>query len=161
MELKFRVQAKIKKPVSEVFDAIYNPKKLSTYFTTGGASGPLEEGRTVEWSFADTGEHVRFPVKVTRVVRNKLIQFQWEASEGHYDPKSGKMPEGAGYDTTVELSFEPLSKDETLVTITEGTWRPTEKGLQGSYGNCAGWMNMYCCLKAYLEHGINLRKDSF
>jgi uncharacterized protein YndB with AHSA1/START domain len=40
MELKFQVQGKIKKPVTEVFEAIYNPKKLSEYFTTGGASGP-------------------------------------------------------------------------------------------------------------------------
>ncbi len=45
MELKFSVQAKIKNPVEEVFDAVYNPKKLSKYFTTGGANGPLDEGR--------------------------------------------------------------------------------------------------------------------
>jgi uncharacterized protein (UPF0297 family) len=34
MELKFQVQGKIKKPVTEVIDAVYNPKKLSGYFTT-------------------------------------------------------------------------------------------------------------------------------
>ncbi len=53
MELKFEVYGKIKKPVAEVFDAIYNPKKLSGYFTTGGASGSLDEGKTVTWDFAD------------------------------------------------------------------------------------------------------------
>ncbi|ALO24786.1 hypothetical protein LEP1GSC137_2235 [Leptospira borgpetersenii str. Noumea 25] len=31
----------------------------------------------------------------------------------------------------------------------------------GSYMNCQGWMNMSCCLKAYLEYGINLRKGFF
>ncbi len=51
MNLKFRVQAKIKKPVEEVYDAVYDPKKLSKYFTTGGASGPLDEGTEVVWDF--------------------------------------------------------------------------------------------------------------
>jgi uncharacterized protein YndB with AHSA1/START domain len=40
MDLRFTVQAKIKKPIEEVYEVIYNPKKLSKYFTTGGASGP-------------------------------------------------------------------------------------------------------------------------
>lgn len=53
MELKFEEYAKIKKSIAEVFDAVYNPKKLSGYFTTGGASAPLEEGITVTWNFAD------------------------------------------------------------------------------------------------------------
>jgi uncharacterized protein YndB with AHSA1/START domain len=53
IELKFEVYAKIKKPIDEVFDAIYNPKRLSGYFTTGGASGPLDEGKEVRWDFHD------------------------------------------------------------------------------------------------------------
>jgi uncharacterized protein YndB with AHSA1/START domain len=99
-------------------------------------------------------------VKVKKVVRNKLIQFSWEASEGVYDAKTGQMPTGAGYDTVVEMSFEPLNPKETLVKIVEGKWRPTVAGLQGSYGNCQGWAHMSMCLKAYLEYGINLRKGS-
>jgi uncharacterized protein YndB with AHSA1/START domain len=161
MELRFTVQTKIQKPVSEVFDAVYNPKKLSNYFTTGGADGPLDEGKIVMWSFIDNGKKSpAFPVKVKKVVRNKLIQFSWEASEGVYDAKTGQMPTGAGYDTVVEMSFEPLNPKETLVKIVEGKWRPTVAGLQGSYGNCQGWAHMSMCLKAYLEYGINLRKGS-
>ncbi len=56
MDLTFPVQTKIQKPVNEVFDAVYNPKKLSKYFTTGGADGPLDEGKTVMWSFTDNGK---------------------------------------------------------------------------------------------------------
>jgi uncharacterized protein YndB with AHSA1/START domain len=161
MDLRFTVQTKIQKPVSEVFDAVYNPKKLSKYFTTGGADGPLDEGKTVMWSFNDGGSKTHpFPVKVKKVVRNNLIQFSWEASEGVYDPKSGSTPTGAGYDTLVEVSFEPLTANETLVKIVEGKWRLTEAGLQGSYQNCQGWAHMSMCLKAYLEYGINLRKGS-
>ena len=161
-ELKFTVQTRIQKPVSEVFDAVYNPKKLSRYFTTGGADGPLDEGKTVMWSFIDNGIKIPpFPVKVKKVVRNKLIQFTWEASEGAYDVKTGQMPAGGGYDTLVEMSFEPLNEKETFVKIVEGKWRSTEAGLRGSYQNCEGWTQMTMCLKAYLEYGINLRKGSF
>ena len=53
MVLRFTVQARIKKPINEVFDAVYNPKKLSKYFTTGGASGSLEGGNKVMWDFHD------------------------------------------------------------------------------------------------------------
>jgi len=161
MDLRFTVQTKIHKPVSEVFDAVYNPKKLSKYFTTGGADGPLDEGKTVMWSFNDNGNKIPpFPVKVKKMVRNKLIQFSCEAGEGVYEPKTGSMPTGAGYDTLVEVSFEPLNANETLVKIVEGKWRPTKGGLQGSYQNCQGWTHMSMCLKAYLEYGINLRKGS-
>src|SRR5437762_12210736 len=134
MDLKFTVQTKIQKPVREVFDAVYNPKKLSKYFTTGGADGPLDEGKTVIWSFNDNGNKMSpFPVKVKKVVRNKLIELSWEASEGVYDPKTGSMPAGAGYDTLVVVSFAPLNAYETLVKIVVGMVMSTEGGRQGSY----------------------------
>lgn len=161
MELKFTVQTKIQKPVAEVFDAVYDPKKLSAYFTSAGADGPLDEGKTVMWGFSDLGgEPVRFPVKVQKTVKGKLIRFTWAASEGIYDPKTGKMPHPGGYDNIVEMSFEASGKDETLLKITEGTWRSSEDGLVSSYQNCHGWTHMSLCLKAWIEHGINLRKGS-
>jgi uncharacterized protein YndB with AHSA1/START domain len=162
MELKFQVQSKIQKPVGQVFDAVYNPKKLSEYFVTGGADGPLDEGKTVMWTFDyGVGTPTTVQVRVQKMVPDKLIRFKWPASEGVYDPITGSMPHPGGYDTTVEMIFEPLNEKETLVKIVEGDWRPTEDGLQGSYSNCGGWMNMSCCLKAYLEFGINLTKGMF
>jgi uncharacterized protein YndB with AHSA1/START domain len=161
MDLRFTVQTKIQKPVSEVFDAVYNPEKLSGYFTTGGAEGPLDEGKTVLWKFDDQGKIQTVPVKVHKMLPNKLIQFSWAASEGEYDLKKGSGMSAGNYDTAVEMSFEPLNRNETLVKIAEGKWRSTQNGLQGSYQNCQGWMHMTCCLKAFLEYGINLRKGSF
>lgn len=161
MNLKFTVQTKIQKPVAEVFDAVYNPKKLSGYFTSGGSSGPLDEGKVVQWAFSDReGQAVSFPIQVQKMVPGQLIRFSWAASEGLYDPKTGEMPQAAGYDTIVEMSFEPLNEKETLVKISEGQWRPTPGGLNGSYQNCQGWTHMSCCMKAYLEYGINLRAGS-
>ena len=42
MDLKFRVAARIARPVHEVFEAVADPTQLSRYFTTGGAQGRLE-----------------------------------------------------------------------------------------------------------------------
>lgn len=160
MDLTFTVQTKIQKPVAEVFGAVYNPKLLSKYFTTE-SDRPLDEGETVTWKFTIGKKVVAAPVKVRKVVVNKLIQFSWEASEGVYDAKAGKVPDSGGYDTTVEISFEPLNRNETLVKIVEGKWKATQSGLEGSYGNCQGWTQMLDFMKAYLEYGINLRKGSF
>jgi len=146
MELKFRIQTKIQKPLEEVFDAIQNPAKITQYFATESASGPLNEGAKVIWRFADYPGDV--PLSVTKVIPNNLIEFEWEAMDG-------------GYDTHVEIQFESLGPEETLVSISEGTWKENQKGLDASYGNCYGWMQMSCCLKANLEYGINLRKGFF
>jgi uncharacterized protein YndB with AHSA1/START domain len=141
MEPKFEVQLKILKPVAEVFEAVVDPGKLSGYFTRT-ASGRLAEGMTVAWSFPEfPGE---FPVKVRKLVPNELIVLEWEAEEG-------------GYDTRIEMAFKPLDGTATMVQIRESGWPDTPRGVKSSYGNCGGWMHMACCLKAYLEHGINLR----
>jgi uncharacterized protein YndB with AHSA1/START domain len=151
MELKFRVSGRIAKPVAEVFDAVVDPAKLSRYFTTGGAEGRMETGATVMWSFHDfPGE---FPVRIVDVVQNEKVVFQWEANEG---PEAGPP-----YDTTVTMQFEPLEDGRTLVTIAEEGWRETPAGLKASYGNCEGWMQALCAMKAWLEHGINLREGMF
>src|SRR5438093_5571722 len=97
MDLRFTVQTKIQKPIGEVFDAVYNPKKLSSYFTSGGADGPLDEGKTVLGKFNDVGHKIgEAPVRVRTVVRNSLIRLSWEASEVVFDPKTGAIPESRG-----------------------------------------------------------------
>lgn len=157
MDLKFNVAARIAKPVQEVFEAVADPEKLSCYFTTGGAKGRLETGATVMWEFADFPG--AFPVQVIEVVPNQRIVFEWEANEG--PPEEGEPVVGAGYNTRVTMTFEPLEDGRTLVTISEQGWRETAKGLRGSYGNCEGWTEMLCALKAWLEHGVNLREGMY
>jgi len=162
VDFRFSVQIKIQKPVHEVFEAVYDPKKLSGYFTSGGSDGPLDEGKEVLWSFRDgEAEAAVVPVIVLIVVKDHRIRLRWAASEGVYDAKTGALPQPGGYDTTVEMTFESLGEGESLMKITEGDWRQTQKGLEGSYQNCVGWTQMACSLKAYLEYGINLRKGSF
>jgi uncharacterized protein YndB with AHSA1/START domain len=146
MELRFDVHAKIARPVADVFEAVVNPQQLSSYFTTGGASAPLAEGATVLWKFGDhPGE---FPVRVSRLIRNERIEFSWDAEEG-------------GYQTQVVMTFEPLTDGTTLVRVAEGFWRESPTGLKSSYLNCSGWTQMLCCLKAWAEHGISLRRGFY
>ena len=158
MELKFTVSARINKPVGVVFEAVANPQQLSGYFTTGGAKGRLETGTTVTWDFADFPD--AFPVEVVEVEKDRRIVLRWEANEGA--PSDGEaVTTGAGYSTTGTMSFEPLEDGRTMVSISEEGWRETPSGMRASYGNCQGWSQMLCALKAYLEHGINLREGMY
>ena len=85
---------------------------------------------------------------VREVVPERLIVLQWQAADGEYD-------------TTVRMEFEALDDRSTLIRISESGWRETQKGLDSSYGNCSGWMQMLCCLKVYAEQGENLREFFF
>lgn len=145
MELKFSVSGRISRPVSEVFEAVVDPAKLSAFFTTGGARGRLETGATVTWDFHDFPG--AFPVRVEKVTKNREIVLFWGG--------------GGKPDTRVTLSFSGLEDGRTLVTITEDGWPETAEALTRSYGNCEGWTGMLCALKIYLEHGINLREGFY
>lgn len=145
MELKFKVSGRIAKPVHEVYEAVADPKQLSSYFTTGGAQGRLEPGNDVTWDFHDFPG--AFPVEVIETVQDQRIVLKWDADEGRK--------------TTVTMSFEGLEGERTLVTITEEGWRENEAGLKASYDNCEGWTGMLCAMKMYVEHGINLREGFY
>jgi uncharacterized protein YndB with AHSA1/START domain len=145
MKLGFSVYTKVLKPAKQVYNAVYNPKKLMKYFTTKNASGPLKGGTTVMWDFADFPG--AFPVDVVKSVPNKRIVLRW--------------PSVSGGKNRVEMKFQNLGKKGTKVTISESGWADTPKGRKHSYMNCWGWAQMLSCLKAYAEHGINLRKGAY
>jgi uncharacterized protein YndB with AHSA1/START domain len=153
MKLSFKVQVRIAKPIAEVFEAVVNPKELSKYFTTGGSSGRIEEGKTIIWQFADFPGEV--PVTVKKVVAPSLIEIQWAVSDG--DNSSGRSPERPTDTSRMQMIFEKLTDNSTMVSIGESGWRSDEVGLADSYSKCSGWTQMQASLKAYLEHGINLR----
>jgi len=159
MDLKFEVSGRIARPVDEVFEAVADPKKLSSYFTTGGAKGRLETGATVTWDFHDFPG--AFPVKVVEVEKNRRIILQWDANEGGPAEGEEAMTANAGYKTTVTMRFEDLGDGRTLVTIAEEGWRQTPGGLTASYGNCMGWSQMICAMKMWVERGINLRDGMY
>ena len=151
MKLEFKVFAHVSRPVHEFFVAVADPDKLSGYFTTGGAKGRLEAGKTVEWDFHDFPG--AFAVEVVEVVPDERIVLRWDADEG----------EGpAGYKTEVTMTFTPLDGGaRTKVEIAEQGWRESQAGLDASYGNCMGWAQMLAALKVWVEWGINLREGMY
>jgi uncharacterized protein YndB with AHSA1/START domain len=114
MEPTYRVQLKIRKSAPEVFDAIVNPEKLSGYFVQT-SSGPMTEGATVKWRFAEVpGEH---DVQVRRVVKGQRIKFEWHAASGDYM-------------ISVDMTFEPLDAELPLSRSAKpaGAARPRTSG---------------------------------
>lgn len=47
--------------------------------------------------------------------------------------------------------------DKTRITASEAPFALTEEGVARALGQHQGWTDFCCCLKAYLQHGINLR----
>lgn len=149
-ELSFTVSGRVSRPVAEVYEAVADPEQLSRYFTTGGARGRLEPGVEVSWDFADFPG--RFGVHVVEADPPHRIVIRWD-SAGDATADDGK--------TTTTFEFEPVDDGaRTLVTITESSWRATSRGATSAFGNCEGWTGMLAALKAWVEHGINLR-DGF
>jgi uncharacterized protein YndB with AHSA1/START domain len=143
--------ARVAAPVSRVYEAVADPDQLSRYFTTGGAEGRLETGATVSWDFADFPG--AFPVEVVEAEAGRHIVLRWEAND--------RDPDGEAYQTEVRIAFEPVEGDRTEVAISEQGWRDSETGLKAAFGNCMGWSQMLCALKAWVEHGINLRDGMY
>ncbi len=162
MEIRFRVATRVARSIEEVFDAVANPDTLSKYFTTGGAKGAMETGATMQWEFHDYPG--AFDVDVVEVVKNKRIVLKWPAYESEPPNVDGAEDHTedaiADYKTTVTMTFSEV-EGGTMVEIAEEGWRNTPAARNGSYGNCQGWSQMLCCLKAWVEHGINLRDGMY
>ncbi|MCH7963650.1 MAG: SRPBCC family protein [Bacteroidetes bacterium] len=137
--IKTKVQMGILKPAHEVFEAIVDPDKMNKYFITT-STGRIESGKTLTWSWEDYD--VSHEVKVQNVEKDKLISFKWE---------------GSGDECLVVISLEPKGENSTLVKITESDWLADFPGAAKCMGQVEGWTNFLCCLKAYLEYGVNLR----
>ena len=149
MDLGFSVFMFVSRPVESVFEAVVDPAILSPYFTTGGAVGRIEAGRSVTWDFHDFPG--AFEVEVEEVAVNERIVLRWPAND-----ESGRQ-----YQTRVTFAFSPTADGRTRVEVAESGWPDTPSGLKASYGNCMGWSQMLAALKMWVEHGINLREGAY
>ncbi|WP_353165995.1 SRPBCC domain-containing protein [Acinetobacter sp.] len=144
MNPTIETQMLIRKPVSEVFNAFIDPE-ITTKFWFNSATGPLKEGKIVQWSWDKY--QVKSKVMVFNILENKLIQIAWG------EPK-----------TSVDFIFEAVGAEQTYVTI-----RNYDIPLQGSelikfiIDATGGFTTVLDGLKAYLEHGLvlNLVEDKF
>lgn len=146
MARNYTVQTKIMRPVADVFDAIVSKEKMMSYFIDG-ASDDLREGATILWHWNHYGEN---PIVVKKIEPNKLIELTLDSAE--WDKTKNEA-----YDVAIIFEFEELDGGGTLLSISEEGWKTDADGLKGSHDNCGGWMHMATCLKAWMEHEIDLR----
>ena len=142
--LEIKTALQILKPVSEVFDAIVDPDKMSNYFISK-SDGRIEEGKILNWEFPEF--EGSWPVTILKVEPDKHIAFSWEGASGHQ--------------TQAEISLEKRENNATLVRILEKSMENNEEGIKWLLSNTEGWSFFLACLKAYLEHGINLRQGGY
>ena len=145
MTRNYTVQTKIERPVADVFDAVVSSERMQRYFVNG-ASGDLIEGETVIWRWDHYGEN---PVVVKKVIENELIELA-------LDSKEWDKTKDEAYEVLVIFEFEEVDNG-TMLSISEQGWKTDADGLKGSHDNCGGWTHMAMCLKAYIEHDIDLR----
>jgi len=138
-DLEVKVQVGILKPVHRVFEAIVNPDEMSRYFISS-ASDRMDSSKNINWRWDDVG--VELPVKVQQVVPDQSISFLWSAS---------------GVEALVTIKLEGGDNSSTIVKISESSWPADSEGINRCLEQTQGWTHMLCCLKAYLEYGINLR----
>lgn len=142
--LEITTAIQIQKPISEVFEGIVDPAKMSNYFISK-SSGRMEEGKTLQWEFPEF--QGAFPVRIKTVKKDQLVAFNWDGQDGK--------------ELQVEITLEPKKDNSTLVSVSEKSMENNEAGIQWLKLNTAGWANFLACMKAYLEYGINLRKGGF
>lgn len=132
----------IRKPISEVFEALVNPDITSEFWFTK-SSGRLETGKQVEWEWGQFG--IAATISVTDVKKDELIRFQWPSGE-----------DDSGY-RTVEIFIEPKPNDTTFVQIVEKGFAKDDQNLiREIAGQTEGWALVLAGMKAWLEHSLNL-----
>ncbi|RYG05562.1 MAG: polyketide cyclase [Chitinophagaceae bacterium] len=136
----------IRRPVSEVFNAIVDPE-VTTKFWFTKSTGKLEAGKTVTWTWEMYGASA--DVKVETIEADKRIIMFWG---------------NAGSETKVEWNFRALDTDNTYLHVKDsGFTGTTAEILAKVRDSTGGYTTVIDGLKAWLELGIqlNLVGDKF
>ena len=127
----------IRKPSSEVFEAMVNPEITKNFWFTK-SSGKLEVNKSVTWEWEMY--QVSAVVNVIAIVKNEKIKFEWN------NPAR-----------TVEFQFESMSDNSTYVSVKEYGYTETGDELLAIIrDSTGGFTTVLDGMKAFLEHGINL-----
>jgi uncharacterized protein YndB with AHSA1/START domain len=128
----------IRKPVSEVFEALVNPE-ITTKFWFSKGSGRLDAGRQVRWDWEMYNISVQVTPKV--IEPDGRIVIEWPGYSGP---------------TEVEWIFAAL-KDGTFASVTEtGFSGDGDQLVKYVADSTQGFTLMLAGLKALLEHGVQL-----
>jgi uncharacterized protein YndB with AHSA1/START domain len=129
----------IRRPVSDVFEAMVNPDITRSFWFTKG-SGRLEIGKRVQWDWEMYD--VSIPVTAKAIEPNRRIAIEWPGYSGP---------------TSVEWTFAPQQDGTTFVSITEAGFTGNGDELVTYVAESTqGFSLLLAGLKAFLEHGVRL-----
>ncbi len=128
----------IRKPVQEVFKAFIDPE-ITTKIWFTKSTGPLEEGKSIEWTWEMY--NVTVPVQVRKVVQNQQIVIEW-----------GNQQELS----TVSWTFKGLPEGTFVSVVNTFDGADTEKIIAMVRDSTEGFTLVLANLKALMEHGISL-----
>lgn len=129
----------IRRPVTEVFEAIVNPAIITQFWFTK-SSGRLEAGKQVQWEWGMYG--ISIPVTTTTLEPNVRLVIEWP---------------GESSPTTVEWRFASQADDTTFVSVTHtGFAGSGDELVKQATDSTQGFSLVLAGLKAFLEHGIRL-----
>jgi len=140
MKLTSRASIQIQKPIAYVYEGIVNPDFMTKYFISE-SNGHLETGVDLLWSFPEFDG--KYPITKVKVEERKSISFVWDS------------------ETVVHIVLRSQPNNSTVVEVTEGSKVNNVQNLEWLISNTGGWANFLACMKAYLEHGIQLRKGAY
>ena len=139
--LGIRRSVVIHQPREKVYRAVVDPTELARYFVDE-ASGPLETGNTVIWRWQEERDETH----CEEATENERLVLTW---------KPYKVTD---YTTRCTITFQPTKEEgATKVELEEVGWRDDETGVASMVEHSSGWTHMLLCMKAYLEHGVDLR----
>lgn len=135
-----KTQMLIRKPATQVFEALVDPAITSRFWFSRG-SGRLEAGKKVRWDWEMYGFSTEADVK--EIEENRRILLEWD---------------GPDHPTSVEWTLEPRGEDRTFVTVKNwGFAGDPGKVVATALDSMGGFSFVLASLKAFLEHGVELK----
>ncbi|MEZ0372609.1 MAG: SRPBCC domain-containing protein [Candidatus Sericytochromatia bacterium] len=135
----FRIQETIARPLVDVFAALTQPGELEQFFLTSASASPLD-AREISWWLS---EHEVLHLQLAALRSEQMLEFRL------------RLPE-LGDPITLRFELTDQGKHTTLA-ISESGWPDGPLARQQSYLHCQLWQRLGLSLKAWLEHGIDLR----
>lgn len=132
-----KAQLLIRKPVSQVFEAMIDPAITSRFWFSKG-SGRLDTGKRIRWDWEMYGHHTEVDVKAIEV--NKRILVEWDGPENP---------------SLVEWTFEDKGNNTTFVVVKNWGFKGTDDEVVAKAMDSAGGFTfLLAALKVFLEHAI-------
>ena len=132
-----KAQMLIRKPVSQVFEALVDPS-ITSHFWFSKSSGRLASGKRIRWDWEMYGHHTDVDVKA--IEQNKRILIEWNGPENL---------------SAVEWTFEAKGDDRTFVVVKNWGFKgPADRVLAEVIDSTGGFTFLLAGLKIFLEHGV-------